>query len=174
KTIRPQLDVLWRHSAHVAAYAYVITRKQTKLNADTALLAGLLHDIGKLYIWSRAGDHADLLADPGTVEVLVNDWHSAVGKSILESWGFADEVANAAEDHEELYDLDLQAENMLSSIVAVANCLANTADTEAANDMANSDEMQPFRRLRLDGDKLAAFLGEFGDEIEDMRKAISS
>ena len=48
------LTELWHHSAHVAAVSHVVAKRFTQINADTALLAGLLQGVGKLYLLTRA------------------------------------------------------------------------------------------------------------------------
>ena len=53
-TLGTQLEGLWRRSLRVSALAMVIARRHTKLSADKAMLAGLLHGIGKFYILNRA------------------------------------------------------------------------------------------------------------------------
>ena len=48
------LAELWQQSAHVAAMSHVVAKRFTQVNADTALLAGLLQGVGKLYLLTRA------------------------------------------------------------------------------------------------------------------------
>ena len=57
------LGKLWHEAAHLAAVSHVIARRFTTLNADTALLAGLLQCVGKLYLLTRAARFPALLAD---------------------------------------------------------------------------------------------------------------
>jgi MFS family permease len=54
--LRRQADQLWRHTAHTAALAYVIARKLTATDADTALFAGIVHEAGGLYLLARADE----------------------------------------------------------------------------------------------------------------------
>ena len=51
------LEKLWDECAHVAALCFVLAKKRTSLNPDEALLIGLMHGIGKLYILGRAESH---------------------------------------------------------------------------------------------------------------------
>src|SRR5690606_22487453 len=51
---RRELEAIWRRSIDVAAASYVIARHCTRVNPDQALLAGLLHVLGRLYIVMRA------------------------------------------------------------------------------------------------------------------------
>jgi HD-like signal output (HDOD) protein len=52
---------LWAHSAHVAALARVIARRVSGQNPDTALFAGLVHEIGGFYLLSRSSQYPCLL-----------------------------------------------------------------------------------------------------------------
>ena len=54
KGLEQPLDELWQWSAHVAAVSHVVAKRFTRVNADTALLGGVLHGIGKLYLLTRA------------------------------------------------------------------------------------------------------------------------
>lgn len=54
---------LWEHTAHVAALARVIAAKLTRKAAETALFAGLVHEIGGFYLLSRAETYPVLLDD---------------------------------------------------------------------------------------------------------------
>lgn len=56
---------LWEHSAGVAALAKVIARLITRQDPETALFAGMVHEIGGFYLISRAKDFPGLLdGDP--------------------------------------------------------------------------------------------------------------
>jgi hypothetical protein len=55
---------LWERSVHVAALAYVVARRLSSLPADDAMLAGIVHDLGRFYLLGIAADkHPELLAD---------------------------------------------------------------------------------------------------------------
>lgn len=51
---------LWEHSAHVAALASVIARHLTGQPADTALFAGMVHELGGFYLLSRSREFPEL------------------------------------------------------------------------------------------------------------------
>lgn len=54
---------LWERSVHVAALSYVLTKKLTRLNADEVMFAGIVHDLGRFYLLSRAAEFPALLED---------------------------------------------------------------------------------------------------------------
>jgi len=59
---------LWEHSAHVAAMAQLLARRVTKLDGETALFAGLIHEIAGFYLISRASEF------PGLLQGEPSDW----------------------------------------------------------------------------------------------------
>ena len=52
----------------MAAYAFVLARTCTRVNPDEAMLTGMMHGIGKLYILTRAADHPELFASEDVLE----------------------------------------------------------------------------------------------------------
>ncbi len=89
------LDKLWDECAHVASLCFVLAKKRTKLNPDEALLIGLMHGVGKLYILSRAESHPALFNDEAELFHIMDDWHTTIGSSIIETWGFEPYVSFA-------------------------------------------------------------------------------
>lgn len=59
--IREKAELLWQHCAQVAALAKVIARQVTQLDPDTAMFAGIVHEIGGFYLLSRAEEFPGLL-----------------------------------------------------------------------------------------------------------------
>ena len=89
------LNDLWQASTRVAAFAYVLARTCSRVNPDEAMLGGMMHGIGKLYVVTRAVSHPELFSDKPMLDRIVNDWHAAIGKAILENWDFSEEMAEA-------------------------------------------------------------------------------
>jgi HD-like signal output (HDOD) protein len=52
------------------------------VNPDEALLTGMMHGIGKLYVLTRATDHPELFADTDTLDAIIRQWHPSIGKAI--------------------------------------------------------------------------------------------
>ena len=172
KRIEPHLETLWRHSTHVAATSYTIARKFTTINPDEALLTGLLHSIGKLYILTRAEGHAELFADQGAIEQIMRDWHASIGKAILENWDFAEEVANAVAEHEDI-TREHSGPTDLTDIVTVGNMMAAFADNPD-NIELNMQGIRAFEKMQIDGAKCLDVMRESQDEINALRQALGS
>jgi len=126
------IGAVWRHSVHAAVVAHMLARVRTRLNADEAFLAGLLHEVGKLYILARTKDEAEaILGDPGFQSVLAA-WHPRVGRAVIETWELSPELAAAVGEH---LSVSLAAPDppTMASVVAVANYLVEHGEAACAD-----------------------------------------
>ena len=86
---------LWEHTAHVASLAHVIARRVTRVDPETALFAGIVHEVGGFYLFSRAQDF------PGLFDGDCIDWMDAgeaqVGRAVLQVLEVPEPVQAAVE-----------------------------------------------------------------------------
>jgi HD-like signal output (HDOD) protein len=118
------LNDLWQRSTLVAAFAYVLARTCSRVNPDEAMLGGMMHGIGKLYVLTRATGHPELFSDRDMLDGIVNDWHAAIGKAILENWDFSEEMAEAIGEQQN-HSRDEPAAPDLRDVIAVAIVMAS-------------------------------------------------
>jgi HD-like signal output (HDOD) protein len=59
--LRVKCEQLWAHTVQVAALAQVFARRVTGANPDTAMFAGIVHEVGGFYLLSRADGFPGLL-----------------------------------------------------------------------------------------------------------------
>ncbi len=114
---------LWEHSIHTAAAARVLAREHTRLNADEAMLAGLIHDLGAFYMLYRATQYEELRERPDTVRYLIVQWHESIGISLLNALGLPEEIVNATDDHDRLRPAP-ETLRTLGDVIYVANMLS--------------------------------------------------
>src|SRR5260370_5228254 len=100
RSISKPLNILWQQSISVAAICQVIARR-TRVSPEEAFLTGLLHGIGRLYIMVRSVGKSDMLyQDPSFVDMIAS-WHPAIGKAVLENWGFDQHMCDALADQDD-------------------------------------------------------------------------
>ncbi|MBA5639197.1 HDOD domain-containing protein [Duganella sp. LX20W] len=93
--VKAKAAQLWEHTAHVAALAQVIARRVTHVDPDTAMFAGIVHEVGGFYLLSQAGAWPGILdGDPG-------DWiefgEAEIGRGVLKKLVIPEPVAQAVE-----------------------------------------------------------------------------
>jgi putative nucleotidyltransferase with HDIG domain len=170
--LREHLDKTRKHSIKVCALAYALAKK-VKITGkpDEAMLAGLLHAIGKFYILTRADDFPELFANAEALEGLLDEWHTGVGRAIVESWGFPEEIVDAVDEHE-LLDRDKLGQADIADIVIVANLLAN-ADEEQTTEQLELDQLPSVLRMKIDGETVWNLMQESDEEIRSMTQALA-
>ena len=117
-----QAEWSWRHSLEVAAIAYVITRKSSRLNPDEALFAGLVHDIGRFYLLSRASAYPELVDHPEELDALIHEWHPSIGQAVLHEFELSEATLRAVSEHE--HHPAVYPPRQLVDVITLANRVA--------------------------------------------------
>ncbi len=86
---------LWERCVHIAALSYVLAKKLTKLNADEAMFAGIVHDLGRFYLLSRAVDYPVLLQDSVVLAETINDLADQAADTVLKALALPPAVLEA-------------------------------------------------------------------------------
>ncbi|HXK55865.1 MAG: HDOD domain-containing protein [Gammaproteobacteria bacterium] len=166
--LKARIGSLREHSIRVASLAYFLAKRQPHIrNPEEAMLAGLLHDIGKFYILTRVENFPDLLIDNQEFDELLAAWHTGVGRVIVESWGFLEQIADAVDEHEELDRIHFGPADIVD-IVIVGNLIANGQDSACA-DMAGIPSCQ---RLNIDRKAVEQILQESSEELNSLSLAL--
>jgi HD-like signal output (HDOD) protein len=169
--LEKQLDALWQRSILVASLGHVVATRLTRVNPDTALLAGMLQGIGRLYILTRASSHRALFADEASYQTIEHDWHLSIAAALLENWGFSDEVVQAVHDSESA-ERELRGGVGLTDVLAVAVLLAeHHSQPQLINAQVNSAKL--LQRLQLDESACETFIVESGQAVNALREALS-
>ena len=170
KGLEEPLDNLWRASAAVAAMSYAVAKRYSKVNPDTAMLAGLLHGIGKLYILTRSSKHPGLFADQITYNQIIRDWHSAVAKALLENWDMAEEIVSAVSEYEDL-SRSHSGPVDLTDVLTVGNLLAAFKEHPETIEI-NMHDVAACKRMNIDRAAYEKLIDESESEIDALRQAL--
>ena len=172
--LEKQFNELWHTSTQVAAVSYVLAKKVTKPNAELALLAGLLHAVGKLYLLTRAARFPDLLNDARAYPALVQTWHARIAKAILVNWELAPPVIDAVQGFEAA-DRERDGEIDLLDVLWAGRSLAGLRlESPKAPPVVPPGwfESSPARRLGIDAKVCQDILVESGKEIDSLATAL--
>lgn len=125
--IRSQLETCWQDGVRVAALTHAMAKEVSGIRADEALLAGLLHNIGKIYIIARSPKQGAMQVD----DPILRDWYPGIGCALIENWKLPDEIAKAVGgqlevDRPQRDEADLQ--DLLIVAVAVAEQMKTSVE----------------------------------------------
>ena len=92
-SLRAKAAQLWEHTAHVAALSQVIARHITHIDPETAMFAGIVHEVAGFYLLSRADEF------PGLLDGSTEDWteygERIIGRAVLKKLAVPEEVVSA-------------------------------------------------------------------------------
>ncbi len=89
----------WKLSTDIAALSAVLAKVYTRLDSDSALLAGLTHSIGVSPILVKAESDPSLLNNTDRLDQLIYDLYPRIGAEILKSWDFSPAMIMVPEQH---------------------------------------------------------------------------
>ncbi len=168
--IRKPLSELWQRNVKVAAMSMVIARRWTCVNPDKALLAGLMHGMGRVYILTRAVNHPALFADVECYQQIVRDWNIPIAKAVLESWDIAPDIVKAVEHHEKV-DRPGAGSPDLTDVLNIANLLVSFHADPAVLDI-HLHETTASKRMGLTPQTCRSVLKEAAGELASLRQAL--
>jgi len=93
EVVEQKMREVWRKSLEIAGVSYALCRSYTQLKPDQAALGGLVHQIGVLPILTYAEDHYELLADPVSLNHVIESIHPLIGDKLLSVWEFPEMLA---------------------------------------------------------------------------------
>jgi HD-like signal output (HDOD) protein len=169
--LRSQLQELWRKGMLVASIAYVLARETRGASPDEALVTGLMHNIGRLYITVSfpLGDARDA-GDDAWADV-VNEWHPRIAHAILKHWGFPAQIV-AAVGAQNSWDRETQGGEALTDILIAATALVPCVfSREQLDDTVTA--VPPFRRLGLDAARCQRLMADSAQQIRSLQAALS-
>lgn len=95
KSIVQHIRKVWARSMQYSCMSHAVAAHKGDVNHETAFMCGLLHEVGKLYILTKAKDFPEFLGDQDSFNDVLEEWHSQVGRCIVESWGFPQPVVES-------------------------------------------------------------------------------
>ncbi|HEY6619280.1 MAG TPA: HDOD domain-containing protein [Steroidobacteraceae bacterium] len=169
RSISKPLNILWEESISVAAICQVVARR-TRVSPEEAFLTGLLHGIGRLYIMVRSVGKSDkLYQDPSFIDMIAN-WHPAIGKAVLENWGFDEHMCEALGDQND-HDRSGKNEPDLSDIIVVAVALARVL-REPGPRSVETEHIKSFARLHLTPQNCSEILKHAEHQLGSLHAAL--
>lgn len=154
----------------MAALCFVLTKKCTKLNADEALLIGLMHSIGKLYILGKMEDYPALLDAEAQLEQIMHQWHCPLGSVILKNWGFESYVSSAVASYRN-NEREYSDQADYTDILAVASLFSQFMRAEGDEEFHLNDTPAS-QQLNIGIQDMVAIIESSNNQINSLHRAL--
>ena len=162
--LKDELRSTWSTSLRLAALSEVIARRCTSLDGDNAFIAGLLNRVGILYIFTKYHEHTELVQDPDTRHSLIDEWSAPIGQSIVQNWGFSDEVSETL-NPDAVATTERRTEPNLVDVVTTANQSLNGTDIS----LPDSEQAE---RLGLSEERFPVIRKMFKERLDSLASAV--
>ncbi len=156
------------HSRQVAAYAFVLARNHTRLDGDKALFAGLIHDMGTLYLLFRLSERPDLFGDAAGLRTLLIDWRGQIGHSVMAALDVTPEIQEAIvafDDMSESTEMSRLADALFVADTLVELNGPNVEPVRAVDPKLRAEQIQGLEEYRKT-------VGGNGEEIRGLMRAV--
>jgi HD-like signal output (HDOD) protein len=165
--IRKQLERFWQEGVRVAALAHAMAKESRLLRPDEALLAGLLHNIGKVYIIAR------MPKGSGEVQVdeqVLVEWHPGIGQALIENWKLPEDIALAVGGQLEVDRAHAGGADLQDLLIVAVRLAAQMANNSA--DDAELAQMPAATAMGLSDSAIMRIMLESQTEMETLQAAL--
>jgi putative nucleotidyltransferase with HDIG domain len=176
------MESFWRHSMLCAVASGHIAACGDGSHGETPFVAGLLHDIGKLVLYSRVPDAARraLLLSVDSVEdrdlyscerQIIGFDHGAVGAALAKNWKLPPSLQACIEYHHEPERAKVHLVEV--AIVHIANSVAMLAEI-GSTDLRDADQISPIALFSVGFDvtRLSAIIRQTQESAADMQRML--
>lgn len=151
-------EQLWRHSLDVASMAFSICILLEHPQPDTAMLAGMVHDIGQFYLLSRVHAFPELLEEQSELAEFILYWDKQVGQAVLSAMGTPEVIVDALDNQDVCSGV--WPPNKLSDLVFLANSAAGTPNPFSTLSLAEQVELRRTAFKNVEHDTMNRLLDE--------------
>ncbi len=155
---------IWEQSVNVSAISRALASYSKSLDPEQAMLAGLIHQIGKLPILMVASKETQLLEDNDRLKSALDSLHTQVGKIIMDAWEFPDSLRSVASDYTN-FQRNISPAVDYVDVVQVAY-LQNLHDTGLDEDDSDWNNIPAFAKLGLQPEVEILEIAGVSEEVE--------
>jgi HD-like signal output (HDOD) protein len=164
KVLEQYFRTIWEQGVNVSAISRALCTFTPHLNNDEAMLAGLLHQIGKLPILTLVENIDEFKDSPSRLDKLLEKAHPYVGKIIMDTWNFPDELKPVASEYVNFQrDSGPKADYVDIVQVAFLQSIVGTGHPACRVDW---NTVPAFAKLGLQADDSILEIQGISDEIE--------
>lgn len=162
--VKSELRELWSAGIRLGAMAEVIARECTKIDPDGAFIAGLLHRIGTLYIFSKYKEYPTLIGDAESRQHIIDEWSGPIGESIVSNWKFPKEIRATLNPNGSEQPATGDGASLCDVVIVAKDCIAG-------NELQPLDT-PPYRRLAITEDQISLINDAYHERLNSLASAV--
>ena len=166
--LKPHLQTIWQNSTGVAAICYVGARHIAGMRPDEALAAGLFHQLGTLYVLTRAHREGIAIGDSTEWTETIADWTPTIARAILENWRVPEHLTDAVEHQDALAREEPGELSLLARLLAAAKLYQQMQNPQADHSAAQAI----LANVKFGTQPFLEMIQSARDEIEAVRRVI--
>jgi HD-like signal output (HDOD) protein len=160
---------LWEHTAYVTSLAHAIARRFTHLDPETAMFAGIVHEVGGFYMLSRGGEYPELLDGDYTEWIDIGE--AEVGRAILKVLAVPELVVEAVEAYWSGY-LAIPPKTLGDTLLIAEELAPIASPLHKLGGMEAGEGMTARMDISLGEETLSGILRESTEEVASLTSAL--
>jgi len=167
-----KLDLLWIHSFATAACAKFIALKIEASNPERMFSIGLLHDIGKLVVFTILFELSKKRKiDKKSLYDTVSQLHVQFGKAIVEKWNMPKDFIDVVAAHHD--NGNMAKHSHATQIVSFANLMVRKLGYSLVNDDdAHLADTELAKLLNMDEDDIEKVLKQTEEYVASLKSSV--
>ena len=173
------MERFWRHSLACGIGTRLLAIAKRVPKPDKLFVAGLLHDVGRLVLFSQGGRKAQevfercrgserMLLREAEVKVLGFD-HAQIGEALLRAWRYPNNLIHAVGYHH--FPMSAGAFHTEAAFVHLADHLVNAMQVGSSGErLAPPLQMKAWELLNFTEDILESVISSIDDQIEAVQE----
>jgi len=152
KALQKQYEKIWQDSINVASISRALAAFTPYLSADEVMLAGLMHQIGKLPILVLVENLPEFKNYPDRLDKLLEKAHRPIAKIIMNAWNLPEDLKLVASEYGNInYSSGVDLPASYVDVVQVAFFQSIARTNHPANDV-DTDSLLSFHKLGYSSD----------------------
>lgn len=160
---------LWEHTSHVASLAHVMARRVTLVDAETAMFAGIVHEVGGFYMLSRVNDFPGILDDD--CAEWIESGEVAVGSAVLKVLAIPAAVMQAISVYWDGF-LAIPPRTLGDTLLLAEELAPVSSPLHRLGGLDRREGMTASIEMSIGKETLTGILEESADEVASLNRAL--
>jgi len=173
KVLKVQYEKIWQDSINVASISRALAAFTPHLSADEVMLAGLMHQIGKLPILALVENLPEFKNHPDRLETLLEKSHRPIAKIIMNAWNLPEDLKLVASEYGNInYNSGVDLPASYVDVVQVAFFQSIARTDHPANEI-DTDSLLSFQKLGYSSDTEVLEIKGIPEAIKKTQSSLS-